>query len=98
MGGTGRLAHAGIIIKSQDVLENLGRVSHIFFDKTGTLTHKRPAVSRVDIAPAVQSRFNANHILAIAGPLEAYSVHILAKAFALLVTRYWPSTISNALA
>lgn len=79
MGGTGRLAHAGIIIKSQDVLENLGRVSHIFFDKTGTLTHKRPAVSRVDIAPAAQSRFNANHILAIAGPLEAYSVHILAK-------------------
>ncbi|MDO5694808.1 MAG: heavy metal translocating P-type ATPase [Aeriscardovia aeriphila] len=79
MGGTGRLAHAGIIIKSQDVLENLGRVSHIFFDKTGTLTHKRPAVSRVDIAPAAQSRFTADHVLAIAGPLEAYSVHILAK-------------------
>ena len=79
MGGTGRLAHAGIIIKSQDVLENLGRVSHIFFDKTGTLTHKRPAVSRVDIAPAAQSRFTADHILAITGPLEAYSVHILAK-------------------
>ena len=79
MGGTGRLAHAGIIIKSQDVLENLGRVSHIFFDKTGTLTHKRPAVSRVDIAPAAQSHFTADHVLAIAGPLEAYSVHILAK-------------------
>ena len=30
--GTGRLAKAGILIKAQDVLENLGRVSHIFFD------------------------------------------------------------------
>lgn len=29
--GTGRLAKAGILIKAQDVLENLGRVSHIFF-------------------------------------------------------------------
>ncbi|NEG95486.1 HAD-IC family P-type ATPase [Bifidobacterium sp. SMB2] len=48
MAGTGRLAKAGILIKAQEVLENLGRVSHIFFDKTGTLTVKKPQVVRVD--------------------------------------------------
>ena len=48
--GTGRLAKAGIIIKTQEVLENLGRVSHVFFDKTGTLTVKKPQVVRVEIA------------------------------------------------
>ncbi|NMM94703.1 HAD-IC family P-type ATPase [Bifidobacterium oedipodis] len=46
--GTGRLAKAGILIKAQDVLENLGRVNHVFFDKTGTLTVKQPQVVRVD--------------------------------------------------
>lgn len=75
MGGTGRLAHAGIIIKTQDVLENLGRVTHIFFDKTGTLTDKRPDVSRVDVVPG--SAWSANQVLAFAGPVEKYSVHIL---------------------
>lgn len=48
--GTGRLAKAGILIKTQEVLENLGRVSHIFFDKTGTLTVKKPQVVRVEMA------------------------------------------------
>lgn len=80
MGGTGRLAKSGIIIKTQDVLENLGRVSHIFFDKTGTLTHKRPSVERVDLtASARQHGLTADSVLSLAGPLEAYSVHILAK-------------------
>ena len=51
MAGTGRLAKAGILIKAQEVLENLGRVSHIFFDKTGTLTVNQPQVVRVDLLP-----------------------------------------------
>lgn len=75
MGGTGRLAHAGIIIKTQDVLENLGRVTHIFFDKTGTLTDKRPDVSHLDVVPG--SQWSANQVLALVGPVEKYSVHIL---------------------
>jgi heavy metal translocating P-type ATPase len=80
MGGTGRLARSGIIIKTQDILENLGRVSHIFFDKTGTLTYKRPDVQRVDINSwARGQQYTPDSILAVAGPLEAYSVHILAK-------------------
>jgi cation transport ATPase len=91
MAGTGRLAKSGILIKTQDVLENLGQVTHVFFDKTGTLTVKTPQVARVDLADgfgdagsdygdrggSVQDR-----ILALAGAIETYSVHILAQGIA----------------
>ena len=77
--GTGRLAKAGILIKAQDVLENLGRVTHIFFDKTGTLTVKQPQVVRVEKPFDVRSPFNDDHILMMAGVVEGYSVHILSK-------------------
>lgn len=49
--GTGRLAAAGVLIKTQDVLENLGKVTQVFFDKTGTLTVKQPQVVRVEMLP-----------------------------------------------
>lgn len=80
--GTGRLAKAGILIKAQDVLENLGRVSHIFFDKTGTLTVKQPQVVRVEKPFENSSPYNENHILMMAGVVEGYSVHILSKGIA----------------
>lgn len=80
--GTGRLAKAGILIKVQDVLENLGRVSHIFFDKTGTLTVKQPQVVRVEKPFETSSPFNEDHILMMAGVVESYSVHILSKGIA----------------
>ena len=80
--GTGRLAKAGILIKAQDVLENLGRVSHIFFDKTGTLTVKQPQVVRVEKPFGTISPFNEDHILMMAGVVESYSVHILSKGIA----------------
>ncbi|WP_348519539.1 HAD-IC family P-type ATPase [Bifidobacterium sp. ESL0764] len=56
MAGTGRLAKAGILTKTQEVLENLGKVSHIFFDKTGTLTVTRPQVVRVDVPDEARRR------------------------------------------
>lgn len=80
--GTGRLAKAGILIKVQDVLENLGRVSHIFFDKTGTLTVKQPQVVRVEKPFENSSPYDENHILMMAGVVEGYSVHILSKGIA----------------
>ena len=80
--GTGRLAKAGILIKAQDVLENLGRVSHIFFDKTGTFTVKQPQVVRVEKPFETSSPFNEDHILMMAGVVESYSVHILSKGIA----------------
>lgn len=80
--GIGRLAKAGILIKAQDVLENLGRVSHIFFDKTGTLTVKQPQVVRVEKPFENSSPYDENHILMMAGVVEGYSVHILSKGIA----------------
>ena len=92
--GTGRLAKLGILIKAQDVLENLGRVSHVFFDKTGTLTVKKPQVVRVEAVQQQLSQQNSDqtqsqtrpaqqldtdHILMYTGVIESYSVHILAK-------------------
>lgn len=80
--GTGRLAKAGILIKAQDVLETLGKVSHIFFDKTGTLTVKQPQVVRVEKPFVTKSPFDEDHILMMAGIVEGYSVHILSKGMA----------------
>lgn len=82
LAGTGRLARTGILIKSQEVLETLGRVSHVFFDKTGTLTSKQPQVIRLD-RPDRSRIFDKldmsdSAITVVAGLIENYSVHILA--------------------
>ncbi|WP_366573667.1 heavy metal translocating P-type ATPase [Bifidobacterium longum] len=80
--GTGRLAAAGVLIKAQDVLENLGRVTQVFFDKTGTLTVKQPQVVRVEMLHGAATRLNEDHVLMMAGVVESYSVHILSKGIA----------------
>lgn len=80
--GTGRLAAAGVLIKAQDVLENLGRVTQVFFDKTGTLTVKQPQVVRVEMLPGAATRLNEDHVLMMTGAVESYSVHILSKGIA----------------
>ena len=77
--GTGRLAAAGVLIKAQDVLENLGRVTQVFFDKTGTLTVKQPQVVRVEMLPGAAAQLDGDHVLMMAGVVESYSVHILSK-------------------
>ncbi|MBQ5780166.1 MAG: heavy metal translocating P-type ATPase, partial [Aeriscardovia sp.] len=85
MGGIGRLAKHSIIVKSQGVVEQMSRVSHIFFDKTGTLTSKDPQVYRVECLPG----FDQNEVLKLAGALEAYSVHILAKGISKAADPLW---------
>jgi len=80
--GTGRLAAAGVLIKAQDVLENLGRVTQVFFDKTGTLTVKQPQVVRVEMLTGAATQFDGDHVLMMAGVVESYSVHILSKGIA----------------
>ena len=82
MAGTGRLAKAGVLIKSQTVLERLGQVTHVFFDKTGTLTVKQPQVTRVEMLPGVETPLNEDHVLMMAGVVEGYSVHILSRGIA----------------
>ncbi|NEG69915.1 heavy metal translocating P-type ATPase [Bifidobacterium sp. BRDM6] len=82
--GTGRLAKHSILVKTQDVLENLGRVTHIFFDKTGTLTVKQPQVVRIERVRSARgaAEFTEDQLLVMAGIVESYSVHILAKGIA----------------
>ena len=86
MAGTGRLAKLGIVVKSQDVLEQLSRVTDVFFDKTGTLTVKQPQVVNVDIIDTTQK---ADRIVMLAGVLETYSQHILAGGIAKAGASLW---------
>ena len=104
MAGTGRLAKLGIVVKSQDVLEQLSRVTDVFFDKTGTLTIKQPQVVRVDLANHQDSENHENHensglqnrILMFAGVLETYSQHILAGGIAKAGSDLWQNTHPSA--
>ncbi len=45
MVGTGRGAHAGVLIKNAEALETMEKVDTIAFDKTGTLTEGKPQSS-----------------------------------------------------
>ncbi|WP_421778705.1 heavy metal translocating P-type ATPase [Gardnerella sp. DNF01144] len=104
MAGTGRLAKLGIVVKSQDVLEQLSCVSDVFFDKTGTLTVKQPQVVRVDLANHQDSENQENQenselqnrILMFAGVLETYSQHILAGGIAKAGADLWQNTHPSA--
>lgn len=104
MAGTGRLAKLGIVVKSQDVLEQLSRVTDVFFDKTGTLTVKQPQVVRVDLANHQDSENQENQensglqnrILMFAGVLETYSQHILAGGIAKAGLDLWQNTHPSA--
>ena len=44
MVGTGRGAHAGVLIKNAEALETLEKVDTLVVDKTGTLTEGKPRV------------------------------------------------------
>ena len=76
MVGTGRGAHAGILLKNAESLERLEKVDTIVVDKTGTLTEGRPQVaSIVDASPAT-----SDEVLRVAAALENASEHPLAAA------------------
>jgi Cu+-exporting ATPase len=45
MVGTGRGAHAGVLIRNAEALETMEKVDTIVFDKTGTLTEGKPRVA-----------------------------------------------------
>src|SRR4029077_12457627 len=91
MVGTGRAAHAGVLIKNAEALETLEKVDTLVIDKTGTLTEGKPrVVSVVTLAresqpvqhPFVLGRqsINENELLQLAASLERASEHPLASA------------------
>ena len=53
MVGSGRGAHAGVLIRNAEALELLARVDTLVVDKTGTLTEGRPVVTAIEAAADV---------------------------------------------
>jgi Cu+-exporting ATPase len=76
MVGTGRGAHAGVLIKNAEALETLEKVDTLIVDKTGTLTEGRPKLTLVSVA----QRDTADELLRLAASLEKASEHPLATA------------------
>jgi Cd2+/Zn2+-exporting ATPase/Cu+-exporting ATPase len=76
LGGIGRAARLGAIIKGGLYLETLGRVDTIVLDKTGTLTFGRPEVQTVVPADGI----SPDAVLEAAAIAELRSEHPLGKA------------------
>ena len=70
MVGTGRGAHAGVLIKNAEALETMEKVDTIVFDKTGTLTEGKPKVKA----------YSDTEVLRLAATMERASEHPLAAA------------------
>ncbi|WP_371678468.1 heavy metal translocating P-type ATPase [Streptomyces sp. NBC_01276] len=78
MVGTGRGAQLGILIKGPEVLESTRRVDTVVLDKTGTVTTGRMTLSATHPAEGV----DAGELLRLAGALEHFSEHPIARAVA----------------
>lgn len=76
LGGIGRAARLGAIVKGGVHLETLGKVDTVVLDKTGTLTFGRPEVQA--IAPVTGVR--AEDLLDAAAAAELRSEHPLGRA------------------
>lgn len=79
MAAVGQATKHGVIIKSGEALEKMGKVDTIAFDKTGTLTYGRLEVS--DILP-LDKNIGEEELLSLAASAEAKSEHPLGKAVA----------------
>lgn len=77
MVGTGRAAEMGILFKSGEALERVGKIDLVVLDKTGTITNGRPEVT--DIIPFSPS-LQKDSLLQIAASVEKGSEHPLGEA------------------
>jgi len=75
MVGTGRGAHAGVLIKNAEALETMEKVDTLVVDKTGTLTEGKPRVVAVS-----QALDNDPELFRLAASLERASEHPLGSA------------------
>ncbi len=76
MVGTGRGAHAGVLIKNAEALETMEKVDTLVVDKTGTLTEGKPKL----VAISTTQNGSADEVLRLAASLEQASEHPLASA------------------
>ena len=82
MAAIGQATKHGVLIKSGDALERMGKVDLITFDKTGTLTHGNLAVCDViSFGPDMTE----NDLLTLTASIEAHSEHPLGKAIVVYV-------------
>ena len=81
MAAIGQATKHGVIIKSGEALEKMGKVNMIAFDKTGTLTYGKLKVS--DII-SFDSSMEKNELLALTASAELKSEYPLGKA----ITQY----------
>jgi heavy metal translocating P-type ATPase len=77
MAAIGRAAKHGVIIKSGEAIEQMGKADVLAFDKTGTLTSGKLQVS--DIVP-LDNAISEISLLSLAASVEARSEHPLGKA------------------
>ena len=77
MAAIGQATKHGVIIKSGEALEKMGKVDIIAFDKTGTLTYGKPDVSDVI---SFDENFSEDYLISLAASAEAKSEHPLGKA------------------
>lgn len=82
--GTGVGAKHGILVRSGETLEKMGKVKTVLLDKTGTLTRGTPTVDTIWVNHGTEA-----DLLKIAYHLEQASEHPLAKA----VVRRTPSEL-----
>ena len=88
MVGMSKSAQNGVIFKSGEALEMLGKIKVAVFDKTGTLTEGKPQVTDVITVEQIKfesektgSTFNTNNkLLELAAIAEKNSEHPLAKS------------------
>ncbi len=74
--GTGRGAQRGILIKGPEVLESSRRLDAVLLDKTGTVTTGAMHMNALHVAEG----FSEPEVLRLAGALESYSEHPVARA------------------
>jgi heavy metal translocating P-type ATPase len=89
LGGIGRSARLGAIIKGGVHLEILGHVDTVVLDKTGTLTFGRPEVQQ--IVPLAGT--SADELLDAAAAAELRSEHPLGKAIVAFARRQGRSVV-----
>lgn len=77
MAAIGQATKNGVIIKSGEALERMGKSHVIAFDKTGTLTYGKPVVSDVIV---IDPGMREEYALSLAASAERRSSHPLAAA------------------
>ena len=75
MVGTGKAAQSGILIKSAESLEMLGKAQTVVLDKTGTVTEGRPRVTDI-----ISIGITEEELLQVAASVEKPSEHPLSVA------------------